>query len=160
MTKKVKCGECVWHVHTTRNGRNFAYCADLTVTEDDILDNELDVYALHDEPCPKFWSIEELFQDAMRKEREEMREPTDKDITECNQPQNLNNSKTVNLKPQSIFPEELQKLLTREQKGNDIWVMPKQFLGAENFKAILKIAQSHKGKYVSAGKQSHFEIPT
>jgi hypothetical protein len=40
-----------------------------------------------------------------------------------------------------------------------VLVKPAQFLGPENFRNIAQIVRAIGGQYVSAGKNSHFEIP-
>lgn len=40
-----------------------------------------------------------------------------------------------------------------------VLVKPAQFLGQENFRKVNDIVRSLGGKYISAGKDSHFEIP-
>ncbi len=58
------------------------------------------------------------------------------------------------------FPEELEARLSFEMKGDYIIVKPKQFLGSENFAKIAQIIKnSLHGQYISAGKDSRFEIP-
>ena len=59
-----------------------------------------------------------------------------------------------------IFPEELEALLTFEQKGNNIIIKPKHFLGSENFAKISSVVRGIGGQYVSAGKESHWRVPT
>lgn len=60
---------------------------------------------------------------------------------------------------EALFPEALRNLLSFEQQGNYIIMKPQQFLGSENFSEVLRIVQSNKGDYVSAGKESHFRVP-
>src|SRR4030067_1950766 len=57
------------------------------------------------------------------------------------------------------FPEELANMLTATIDGNRWVLKPKQFLGDESFRRVLDTVQSLGGRYVSAGKQSHFEVP-
>lgn len=57
-----------------------------------------------------------------------------------------------------LFPEDLENMLTFEDKGDHIRVAPKQFLGSENFLKIASIIREANGSYVSAGKDSHFRI--
>lgn len=56
------------------------------------------------------------------------------------------------------FPNDMQKLLTFEDKGDHIRVAPRQFLGSENFAKIASIVRDLEGEYVSAGKESHFKV--
>jgi len=58
------------------------------------------------------------------------------------------------------FPEELSSLLDFRLQGDIVYIKPVKFLGAENFAKIASIVKELGGKYVSAGKNSHFEIPT
>ncbi|RLG90908.1 hypothetical protein DRO34_04855 [Candidatus Bathyarchaeota archaeon] len=58
-----------------------------------------------------------------------------------------------------MFPEELESLLTFEDKGDFIMIKPRQFLGSENFAKIASIIRGAGGEYKSAGKESHFRVP-
>jgi len=58
-----------------------------------------------------------------------------------------------------FFPEDLHGLLSFEETEDEWIVRPKRFLGKENFVKVAAIVEAHKGKYVSAGKESHFVIP-
>lgn len=58
-----------------------------------------------------------------------------------------------------MFPEDLESLLSFEEKEDYIVVKPRQFLGSENFAKIASIVRGIGGDYVSAGKESHFRIP-
>jgi len=57
------------------------------------------------------------------------------------------------------FPEDLESLLTFEDKGDMIVLKPRQFLGSENFAKIASVVRGLGGEYVSAGKSSHFRVP-
>ncbi len=57
------------------------------------------------------------------------------------------------------FPEELENLLTFEEKNGYIIVKPRQFLGSENFAKIASAVRGMGGEYISAGKDSHFRVP-
>lgn len=57
------------------------------------------------------------------------------------------------------FPDELEELLSFEEKDEFIVIKPRQFLGSENFSKIASIVRSLGGDYISAGKESHFRIP-
>ena len=59
-----------------------------------------------------------------------------------------------------LFSSELEELLSFEEKENAIILKPKRFLGSENFAKIAHIVRAAGGEYISAGKQSHFKIPT
>lgn len=58
-----------------------------------------------------------------------------------------------------VFPEDLESLLSFEDKGEYIMIKPRQFLGSENFARIASIIREVGGEYISAGKESHFRIP-
>ncbi|MCW4008852.1 MAG: hypothetical protein NWF09_09230 [Candidatus Bathyarchaeota archaeon] len=57
------------------------------------------------------------------------------------------------------FPEDLEEMLSFEDKGDYIIVKPKQFLGSENFARIASTVRGMGGEYISAGKASHFRVP-
>jgi len=57
------------------------------------------------------------------------------------------------------FPEDLEALLSFEEKSEYIMVKPRQFLGSENFAKIASAVRGMGGEYVSAGKDSHFRVP-
>jgi hypothetical protein len=57
-----------------------------------------------------------------------------------------------------LFSEELDELLSYEDKGDYIRIQPKRFLGAENFARIANVVRNNAGEYISAGKDSHFRI--
>jgi hypothetical protein len=58
-----------------------------------------------------------------------------------------------------VFPEDLEALLSFEEKDDYIMVKPKQFLGSENFAKIASAVRGMGGEYISAGKDSHFRVP-
>jgi hypothetical protein len=58
-----------------------------------------------------------------------------------------------------VFPEDLEALLSFEEKGEYIMVKPRQFLGSENFAKIASAVRGLGGEYISAGKDSHFRVP-
>jgi hypothetical protein len=58
-----------------------------------------------------------------------------------------------------VFPEDLEALLSFEEKGDYIMVKPRQFLGSENFAKIASAVRGLGGEYISAGKDSHFRVP-
>jgi hypothetical protein len=58
-----------------------------------------------------------------------------------------------------MFPEDLENLLSFEEKEDYIMIKPRQFLGSENFAKIASIVRGIGGDYVSAGKASHFRVP-
>jgi hypothetical protein len=57
------------------------------------------------------------------------------------------------------FTEDLEKLLSFEEKSDYIMVKPRQFLGSENFAKIASAVRGMGGEYISAGKESHFRVP-
>ena len=57
------------------------------------------------------------------------------------------------------FTEDLESLLSFEEKGDYIVVKPRQFLGSENFAKIASAVRGMGGEYISAGKESHFRVP-
>jgi dsDNA-specific endonuclease/ATPase MutS2 len=58
-----------------------------------------------------------------------------------------------------MFPEDLENLLSFEEKEDHIIIKPRQFLGSENFAKIASVVRGMGGEYVSAGKGSHFRVP-
>jgi len=58
-----------------------------------------------------------------------------------------------------MFPEDLEGLLTFEEKDDCIVIKPRQYLGSENFAKIASIVRGAGGEYISAGRDSHFRIP-
>jgi hypothetical protein len=57
------------------------------------------------------------------------------------------------------FSEELEALLSFQEKVDYIIVKPKQFLGSENFAKIASTVRGLGGEYISLGKDSHFRVP-
>jgi hypothetical protein len=58
-----------------------------------------------------------------------------------------------------MFPEDLENLLSFEEKDDYIMIQPRQFLGSDNFSKIASVVRGAGGDYVSAGKASHFRVP-
>jgi len=58
-----------------------------------------------------------------------------------------------------VFPEDLEHLLSFEEKGDYIIIKPRQFLGSENFAKIASAVRGIGGEYISAGRDSHFRVP-
>jgi len=56
------------------------------------------------------------------------------------------------------FPEDLDTLLSFEEKDDYIMIKPRQFLGSENFAKIASTVRGMGGEYISAGKDSHFRV--
>jgi hypothetical protein len=56
------------------------------------------------------------------------------------------------------FPEDLEHMLTFEDRDDYIMVKPKQFLGSENFAKIASAVRGMGGEYISAGRDSHFRV--
>lgn len=59
----------------------------------------------------------------------------------------------------TMFPKELEDMLTFEETGKYIVIKPRQYLGSENFAKIASLVRSAGGEYISAGKESHFRVP-
>jgi len=58
-----------------------------------------------------------------------------------------------------MFPEDLESLLSFEERDDYIIIKPRQFLGSENFAKIASVVRGIGGDYISAGKGSHFRVP-
>ena len=58
------------------------------------------------------------------------------------------------------FTEEQENRLTAKREGNAWIITPKQFLGTEMFAQISATIRSLHGEYISAGKDSHWRVPT
>ena len=58
-----------------------------------------------------------------------------------------------------MFPEDLENLLSFEEKEDYIIIKPRQCLGSENFAKIASAVRGIGGEYISAGKASHFRVP-
>jgi hypothetical protein len=56
------------------------------------------------------------------------------------------------------FPQELESLLSIEERNEYIIIKPRQFLGSENFAKIASAVRVMGGEYISAGKESHFRV--
>jgi hypothetical protein len=57
------------------------------------------------------------------------------------------------------LPEDLEALLSFQEKDDYIMVKPRRFLGSENFAKIASAVRGLGGEYISAGKDSHFRVP-
>lgn len=80
-------------------------------------------------------------------------------ITPPNKPQPPQPNSNKNIEQaRSLFSPELDDLLSYEDKGDYIKIVPKKFLGSENFAKIANVVRSVAGEYISAGKESHFRI--
>jgi len=62
-------------------------------------------------------------------------------------------------KVKDAFPEDQRSLLEFTLSKDFVKIVPRQYLGSDNFAKILKIVKSKNGEYVSAGKESHFKVP-
>lgn len=58
-----------------------------------------------------------------------------------------------------LFPEDLENLLSFEEKDEYVMIKPRQFLGSDNFAKIASVVRGVGGDYISAGKASHFRVP-
>ncbi len=56
------------------------------------------------------------------------------------------------------FPEDLENLLSFEERDDYIIVKPRQFLGSENFAKVASAVRGLGGEYISAGRDSHFRV--
>jgi hypothetical protein len=56
------------------------------------------------------------------------------------------------------FPEEMEAKLDFFEKEDRIIIKAKQFLGTDTFAKIASAVRGMGGQYISAGKDSHFEI--
>lgn len=59
----------------------------------------------------------------------------------------------------TMLGSEITKYLAISQHEQTIVIKPRQFLGRDLFGKIARKIREMGGVYVSAGKQSHFEIP-
>jgi hypothetical protein len=57
------------------------------------------------------------------------------------------------------FSSELAGMLLFEENGKFVIVKPRRFLGSDNFAKIASIVRDLGGEYVSAGRNSHFNVP-
>jgi hypothetical protein len=57
------------------------------------------------------------------------------------------------------FSSELAGMLLFEDGGKFVIVKPRRFLGSDNFAKIASIVRDLGGEYVSAGRNSHFNVP-
>jgi len=57
------------------------------------------------------------------------------------------------------FSSELAGMLLFEESGKFVIVKPRRFLGSDNFAKIASIVRDLGGEYVSAGRNSHFNVP-
>jgi hypothetical protein len=57
------------------------------------------------------------------------------------------------------FSSDLEEMLTFEETGDYIVIKPRRFLGSDNFAKIASVVRSLGGEYISAGKNSHFNVP-
>lgn len=56
------------------------------------------------------------------------------------------------------FPVEVQQFLSAELKGG-VWYVRSKFVSKPKWNLINKYAKSMGGKWISLGKESHWEIP-
>ena len=59
----------------------------------------------------------------------------------------------------AMFSDDLESLLSFEEKDEYVVIKPRQFLGSDNFSKIASAVRQAGGEYVSAGKASHFKVP-
>jgi hypothetical protein len=87
------------------------------------------------------------------KKKEETQQPLPQPLPKPEEP------KTKIGEVKMLFPEDLETMLSFEDKIDYVVVKPRQFLGSENFAKIASVVRGAGGEYVSAGKASHFRIP-
>ena len=58
----------------------------------------------------------------------------------------------------TMFPKELEDMLTFEEREKYIIIKPRQYLGSDNFAKIASLVRGEGGEYISAGKESHFRV--
>jgi hypothetical protein len=58
----------------------------------------------------------------------------------------------------SLFPIELRDLLIFSKQNGKIVIKPRHILSPDNFSQVTGIVKGAGGQYVSAGRNSHFEI--
>jgi hypothetical protein len=58
----------------------------------------------------------------------------------------------------SMFPEDIEAMLTFVDDGTFIKMKPRQYLGSDCFAKVASIVRGIGGEYVSAGKDSHFRF--
>ncbi len=73
-------------------------------------------------------------------------------------PPNMERSKAIE-DIKMMLPDDLESLLSFEEKDEYIVIKPRQFLGSDNFSKIASVVRGVGGEYVSAGKASHFRVP-
>lgn len=59
----------------------------------------------------------------------------------------------------TLFPKDLEDMLSFEEKKEYVAIKPRQYLGSDNFAKIASIIRDEGGEYISAGKESHFRVP-
>jgi hypothetical protein len=57
------------------------------------------------------------------------------------------------------LPEDLEDMLSFEERDDYIIIKPRQFLGSDNFSRLASAVRTVGGEYISAGKASHFRVP-
>jgi hypothetical protein len=62
-------------------------------------------------------------------------------------------------KSMPTFPDQISELLQISDAGQSWHVKPRQFLSTKDFSEVLRVVKSYCGRYVSAGKDSYFQIP-
>jgi len=61
---------------------------------------------------------------------------------------------------QPLLPDSLRDQLDIQLKEGSIVIKPKQFLGSKNFAELSSTVRRIGGEYISAGRNSHFTVPT
>lgn len=62
-------------------------------------------------------------------------------------------------KSMPTFPDSYSELLQISDAGQSWHVKPRRFLSTKDFSEVLRIVKSYGGRYVSAGKESYFQVP-
>lgn len=59
---------------------------------------------------------------------------------------------------ENVIPEEIKDSITITENTDRFIIKSKKFLGTENFAKLSSVIRSINGRYISAGKESRFEI--
>jgi hypothetical protein len=62
-------------------------------------------------------------------------------------------------KSMPTFPDQYSELLQISDAGQSWHVKPRRFLSIEDFSEVLRIVKALSGRYVSAGRDSYFQVP-
>jgi hypothetical protein len=101
-------------------------------------------------------------EDIRRIAREEIRRFVDAGLMYTESSVNAPKAKDVIVSEQALlnnFPEDIANVLVAEDKGGFWSLKATLFLGKEAFAKTVAVVKQLGGKYVSSGKNSHFEVP-